>query len=886
MNNIIKQIEVDVYSPTFYEVIKAQQGDKNSRFVEFILFNQGEPYTIPNDITVNLEGSRPNKSPIIKPCTIKDNVITIELDADLLYYHGIYRLKLVLYEADGNTVLSTIPFTLSVQKNPLDSDKFEKDNYSLLNQLILESVANTKKIDDHINDSDNPHTIIYEEAESLSKLTAGEKLSDTFGKLSKAVSDLISHINNNICHITSTERENWDDAYSKRHIHSNKSILDKVTQTLLDKWNAAYSHISDTIMHITSTERTLWNTVNNKVAKNGDTMTGVLYNTTPYSDERTTSMSSEGFYNHVPHGDYAGGMNWVDQDGNEIGTVGLFKDNYFYIGKDFQNTDGILKLNKVIGDLKGTSDYANRMRIYQSKNTGNNTNMWYKACTLSLKQQYDDSFAHFIVVQNGTGDNNIDSMEVFVRLKQQKPMGQEPCTSLKVTNCIGRMISGDVAMHISKNDTTETILDIYCRIKHVYGFQSVISIYATSLVTFLEKQELLSNLPTGICAMGQLEGKVLISEASETLQGHPADRFTKQYNNTPQGDEMNPNEICTLGNNINAMLTSAIDNPTKTAGWYHIWSQSKTKSPDNWVSQIAIDVQKSSGMYYRNSLADQSIVGRPWVKLLDEKNFYDYIKTATGLKNIKIGDYLANKSWIDAGEITTKPEYFLRAYRVDSSSKQEWIKNDWGSALIFGGHDVRGCISISHYTPGIKLAGGNKNSVWNMEITGTKGKVYNLETIQNTISDERDKTDFEPINRKQALEFIKNLKPLSFVSNMRDNYSKNTEDFTEEEWDNYSKYGFKPYDKEAHLRGDKKGERRRVGVSAQETIKVLEKIYGSSDVSNIVNDNLHGFDKISDEVENQYSITYENFIPYLISAIQELSDIVKEQTHTIEQLSL
>ncbi len=229
MNNIIKQIEVDVYSPTFYEVIKAQQGDKNSRFVEFILFNQGDPYTVPNDVIVKLEGSRPNKSPIMKPCTIKNNVITTELDADLLYYHGIYRLKIVLYEADGNTVLSTIPFTLSVQKNPLDSDKFEKDNYSLLNQLILQTETVNKNLEKHISDNDDPHTIIYEEGETLSKLTAGEKLSDTFGKLSKAVSDLISHINNNICHITSTERENWDDAYSKRHIHSNKDILDNTT---------------------------------------------------------------------------------------------------------------------------------------------------------------------------------------------------------------------------------------------------------------------------------------------------------------------------------------------------------------------------------------------------------------------------------------------------------------------------------------------------------------------------------------------------------------------------------------------------------------------------------------------------------------------------------
>lgn len=67
--------------------------------------------------------------------------------------------------------------------------------------------------------------------------------------------------------ITDTERSSWNDANSKKHTHSNKSILDIITQTLINSWNSAYSHISDAIKHITSDERTLWNTVSNKVDK-------------------------------------------------------------------------------------------------------------------------------------------------------------------------------------------------------------------------------------------------------------------------------------------------------------------------------------------------------------------------------------------------------------------------------------------------------------------------------------------------------------------------------------------------------------------------------------------------------------------------------------------
>ncbi|NFH81660.1 hypothetical protein FDA09_16230, partial [Clostridium botulinum] len=64
-----------------------------------------------------------------------------------------------------------------------------------------------------------------------------------------------------------TEKTKLADVNAKKHEHSNKSIIDKITQGLLDAWNSAYSHISDSIRHITSSERNLWNTVSDKANK-------------------------------------------------------------------------------------------------------------------------------------------------------------------------------------------------------------------------------------------------------------------------------------------------------------------------------------------------------------------------------------------------------------------------------------------------------------------------------------------------------------------------------------------------------------------------------------------------------------------------------------------
>lgn len=45
--------------------------------------------------------------------------------------------------------------------------------------------------------------------------------------------------------LTDTDRTNWNDANTKKHTHSNKTVLDKVTQALLDNWNAAFVHVSN-----------------------------------------------------------------------------------------------------------------------------------------------------------------------------------------------------------------------------------------------------------------------------------------------------------------------------------------------------------------------------------------------------------------------------------------------------------------------------------------------------------------------------------------------------------------------------------------------------------------------------------------------------------------
>ncbi len=87
--------------------------------------------------------------------------------------------------------------------------------------------------------------------------------------------------------MTDTERNNLNDCNNKKHTHDNKSIIDKITQALLDNWNSAFSHVSDAVKHITSNERNLWNTVSNKV----DKVSGKQLSTNDYTNDEKNKLS-------------------------------------------------------------------------------------------------------------------------------------------------------------------------------------------------------------------------------------------------------------------------------------------------------------------------------------------------------------------------------------------------------------------------------------------------------------------------------------------------------------------------------------------------------------------------------------------------------------------
>lgn len=211
--------------------------------------------------------------------------------------------------------------------------------------------------------------------------------------------------------------------------------------------------------------------------------------------------------------------------------------------------------------------------------------------------------------------------------------------------------------------------------------------------------------------------------------------------------------------------------------------------------------------------------------------------------------------------------YFTNASGVMSSAIGYSATSNGNYSTAVGS----GAVISSTETSTIRLGGD--------DVSALKCKV-NL----SVTSDIRDKANIQAMNN--CLNFINELTPIQYVGNPRSYYFPDPENRTEEESQLLSTYGMCHYDKEAHAAGTKKGSRKRVGLSAQEVVKALIDIYGTSDYANLVNDNFHDIpeNERPTDIENQLTVSYSEFIPFLIGCIKELDQKCQVLQQQISEL--
>lgn len=310
--------------------VHCSQDDADSRNILITLSDNGKPYSIPSEVRILLKISKPDNT----------YVYIDEDDADHLFRNDDGTISIILSEQatcvsgiceaelqfiTPKETISTRKFNIIVKKSVINDEEIESVIESNIIQKMIRHLIdfmNPHKVNKEQvglgnvpNVTTNDQTPTYEEAEEFENISSGEKLSIAFGKIQKAISSLLGHINNfdnphkttksqiqlgNVDNtsdvdkpVSTAQQKAIDGAYANSNkytdqkiadlingapetmdtlkevadaIEKNKSVVEALDKSIGTKanQNELDTHTGNDTIHITSDERTKWNDANNK----------------------------------------------------------------------------------------------------------------------------------------------------------------------------------------------------------------------------------------------------------------------------------------------------------------------------------------------------------------------------------------------------------------------------------------------------------------------------------------------------------------------------------------------------------------------------------------------------------------------------------------------
>lgn len=316
--------------------VHCSQDDADSRNILIALSDNGKPYSIPSEVRILLKISKPDNT----------YVYIDEDDADHLFRNDDGTISIILSEQatcvsgiceaelqfiTPKETISTRKFNIIVKKSVINDEEIESVIESNIIQKMIRHLIdfmNPHKVNKEQvglgnvpNVTTNDQTPTYEEAEEFENISSGEKLSIAFGKIQKAISSLLGHINNfdnphkttksqiqlgNVDNtsdvdkpVSTAQQKAIDDAYANSNKYTDKKIADlingapetldtikevadaisesKTTEEALNKaigtkanQSELDTHTGNDTIHITPNERTDWNDANDKKHKHNN----------------------------------------------------------------------------------------------------------------------------------------------------------------------------------------------------------------------------------------------------------------------------------------------------------------------------------------------------------------------------------------------------------------------------------------------------------------------------------------------------------------------------------------------------------------------------------------------------------------------------------------
>ncbi len=142
MNSIYSHLYLDLQHKTI-DAINLKQYDYESRYINFHITNNGNPYQLMPDMQAEIKIHKPDGTKIINFANIdcENNYITTKITKQITVLYGILNADISLFQTEK--LISTMPFLLNVEKSPVQNEDISSAHeYGVLEDLIIEVQKN------------------------------------------------------------------------------------------------------------------------------------------------------------------------------------------------------------------------------------------------------------------------------------------------------------------------------------------------------------------------------------------------------------------------------------------------------------------------------------------------------------------------------------------------------------------------------------------------------------------------------------------------------------------------------------------------------------------------------------------------------------------------
>ncbi len=330
------------------------------------------------------------------------------------------------------------------------------NNQSVVEALnsAIGSKANTTDLTSHTDNKSNPHGVTksqvglgnvpnvatndqtpsYAEATSLAKLSSGEKLSVAFGKISKAITDFISHIGDTVKHITSTERTNWnaakshaDSAHAPSNAQANVIETIKVNGTALTPSSKAVDITVPSYSTMTGATSSAAGTSGLVPAPAAGKQASFLRGDGTWAVPTNTDTKVTNTLNTTAKAYVTGTTSSSTNTGTQVFDTGVYLDT----------TAGMLTATTFKGALSGNASTSNKL-----KSTS------YTTITINPSDWTTNSNGGFVYIANVTGLSDYTNFNIDILLSSD-----QDAAKLQLESWSYIIGDGNIIRHVSTDET-------------------------------------------------------------------------------------------------------------------------------------------------------------------------------------------------------------------------------------------------------------------------------------------------------------------------------------------------------------------------------------------------------------------------------------------------